>query len=96
MIEITRIDKFESPKVSAAIGNAATDSEESRSAEILTLRLPMRSTIQPPMGETKIAGRDEIATTSPAKAGESVRSRISQGIVIITMELPSPEAKLET
>jgi hypothetical protein len=55
----------------------------------------MRSTIQPPIGETKIAGREEIATTNPAKAGESVRSRISQGIVIITMELPSPEAKLE-
>jgi hypothetical protein len=36
-----------------------------------------------------------MAATNPAKAGESVRSRINQGIVIITIELPSPDAKLE-
>jgi hypothetical protein len=36
-----------------------------------------------------------MAATTPAKAGESVRSRINQGIVIITTELPSADAKLE-
>jgi hypothetical protein len=47
------------------------------------------------MGETRIAGRAETAATNPANAGESVLSRINQGIVIITTELPSAEAKLE-
>jgi hypothetical protein len=55
----------------------------------------MRSTIQPPIGETIIPGSADIAATSPAKAGEPVRSRINQGIVIMTIELPSPEAKFE-
>jgi hypothetical protein len=55
----------------------------------------MRSTIQPPIGETRIPGSADIAATSPAKAGEPVRSRINQGIVIMTIELPSPEAKFE-
>jgi hypothetical protein len=47
------------------------------------------------MGETTIAGSAETAATNPAKAGESVLSRINQGIVIITIELPSPDAKFE-
>jgi hypothetical protein len=55
----------------------------------------MWSTIQPPMGETKMPGSAETAATNPAKAGESVLSRINQGIVIIRIELPSPEAKFE-
>jgi hypothetical protein len=48
------------------------------------------------MGDTIIAGSAETAATNPANAGESVLSRINQGIVIITIELPSAEAKLET
>jgi hypothetical protein len=36
-----------------------------------------------------------MAATKPAKAGESVRSRINHGIVIMTIELPSPDTKLE-
>jgi hypothetical protein len=56
----------------------------------------MWSTIQPPIGETRIPGIADTAATKPAKAGESVRSRISQGIVIMSIELPSPDAKLET
>jgi hypothetical protein len=55
----------------------------------------MRSTSQPPIGETRIPGNAEIAATNPANAGESVRSRINQGIVIITIELPNPEEKLD-
>jgi hypothetical protein len=90
-----RIDVLVSPNVTAAIGNAATEREESRSAQILTARLPRWSTSQPPMGETTIAGSAETAATNPAKAGESVLSRINHGIVIITIELPSPDAKFE-
>jgi hypothetical protein len=48
------------------------------------------------MGDTIIAGRAETAATNPANAGESVLSRINQGIVIMTIELPSADAKLET
>jgi hypothetical protein len=83
------------PKVAAMIGKAATESEESKSAPMLTARRPKWSTIQPPIGETRIAGKAETAATTPANAGESVRSRINQGIVITTIEFPSAEAKLE-
>jgi hypothetical protein len=40
-------------------------------------------------------GKAEIAATNPAKAGESVRSRINQGIVIINIELPKPDEKFD-
>jgi hypothetical protein len=48
------------------------------------------------MGEMINPGMADIAATSPANAGEPVSSSISQGIVIMTIELPSPEAKFET
>jgi hypothetical protein len=48
------------------------------------------------MGEISNPGRAEIAATNPAKAGEPVSSRISHGIVIMTIELPRPEEKLES
>jgi hypothetical protein len=91
-----RIERLDSPNVIAIIGKAATESAESRSALMLTALRPMRSTNQPPIGETRIPGNAEIAATKPAKAGESVRSRINQGMVIITIELPSPEEKLDS
>jgi hypothetical protein len=93
---INKIDVLLNPKVVATIGNAATESEDSKSAPMLTARRPKWSTIHPPIGETRIAGKAEIAATKPANAGESVRSRINHGIVIITIEFPSAEAKLET
>jgi hypothetical protein len=37
-----------------------------------------------------------MAATNPANAGELVSSRISHGIVIMAIELPKPDAKLET
>jgi hypothetical protein len=86
---------LDNPNVAATIGKVATEKAESMSAPILTARLPMWSTIQPPRGDTSIPGSEDIAATNPAKAGESVRSRINQGIVIITIELPSPDAKFE-
>jgi hypothetical protein len=56
----------------------------------------MWSTSQPPIGEINKPGRAEIAATNPAKAGEPVSSRISHGIVIMTIELPRPEEKLDS
>jgi hypothetical protein len=47
------------------------------------------------MGEIINPGIAEIAATSPANADEPVSSRISHGIVIMTIELPSPDAKFE-
>jgi hypothetical protein len=47
------------------------------------------------MGEIRIAGNAVIAATNPAKAGEFVLSRINQGTVIMTIELPTPEEKFE-
>jgi hypothetical protein len=47
------------------------------------------------MGEIIKPGMADIAATSPANAGEPVSSSISQGIVIMTIELPSPEAKFD-
>jgi hypothetical protein len=96
MTAIIKMDVFVKPNVAATIGNAATESDESKSAPILTARRPKWSTIHPPMGDTMIAGSAETAATNPANAGESVLSRINQGIVIMTIELPSAEAKLET
>jgi hypothetical protein len=55
----------------------------------------MWSASHPPIGDTKMAGSVENAATSPANAGDPVRSRISQGIVIARMELPSPDEKFE-
>jgi hypothetical protein len=40
-------------------------------------------------------GIADMATTNPAKAGESVRSKINQGMVITTIEFAKPEVKLE-
>jgi len=48
-----------------------------------------------PIGEIKIPGNADIAATNPAKAGESVLSRINQGIVIINIELPKPDEKFD-
>jgi hypothetical protein len=56
----------------------------------------MWSTSQPPIGEINKPGRAEIAATNPAKAGEPVSSRISHGIVIMTIVLPNPEEKLDS
>jgi hypothetical protein len=56
----------------------------------------MWSTSQPPIGEINKPGRAEIAATNPAKAGEPVSSRINHGIVIMTIELPNPEEKLDS
>jgi hypothetical protein len=47
------------------------------------------------MGEIIKPGIAEIATTNPANAGESVLSKINQGMVIITIEFAKPEVKLE-
>jgi hypothetical protein len=66
-----------------------------RSAPILTALRPNLSTIHPPIGEIKIPGNADIAATNPAKAGESVLSRINQGIVIINIELPKPDEKFD-
>jgi hypothetical protein len=92
---MARIVKFDSPKVNAAIGNAITDSAERRSAPMLTALRPNLSTNHPPIGETKIPGKAEIAATNPAKAGESVRSKTNQGIVIINTEFPKPDEKFD-
>jgi hypothetical protein len=43
-----------------------------------------------------MAGSADTAATNPAKAGESVCSRTSQGTVIRTIELPNPEVKFDT
>jgi hypothetical protein len=56
----------------------------------------MWSTSQPPIGEINNPGSAEIAATNPAKAGDPVSSRINHGIVIMTIELPRPEEKLES
>jgi hypothetical protein len=63
---------------------------------MLTERRPIWSTSQPPIGEINKPGSAEIAATNPANAGEPVSSRINHGIVIITIELPSPDVKFET
>jgi hypothetical protein len=47
------------------------------------------------MGEMINPGMADIAATSPANAGDPVSSSISHGIVIMTIELPSPEAKFD-
>jgi hypothetical protein len=47
------------------------------------------------MGEIINPGSAEIATTKPANAGESVRSKINHGMVIITIEFASPDVKFE-
>jgi hypothetical protein len=91
-----RIVELESPEVNATMGNAMTASAESKSAPMLTARRPMWSTSQPPIGEINNPGRAEMAATNPAKAGEPVSSRMSHGIVIMTIELPRPEEKLES
>jgi hypothetical protein len=48
------------------------------------------------MGEISSPGKAEIAATNPANAGDPVSSRMSHGIVIMTIELPRPEEKLES
>jgi hypothetical protein len=63
---------------------------------MLTERRPKWSTSQPPIGEINNPGKAEIAATNPAKAGELVSSRINHGIVIMTIELPNPEEKLDS
>jgi hypothetical protein len=63
---------------------------------MLTVRRPIWSTNQPPIGEINNPGSAEIAATNPAKAGEPVSSRINQGIVIMTIELPRPDEKFES
>ena len=70
--------------------------DESKSAPTLTTRRPTWSTSQPPMGEIINPGIADIAATSPANAGDPVSSRISHGIVIMTIELPSPEEKFDS
>ena len=58
--------------MAATMGNAATESDESMSAPILTARRPKWSTIHPPMGDTIIAGSAETAATNPANEGDLV------------------------
>jgi len=48
------------------------------------------------MGEINRPGKADIAATNPAKAGEPVSSSISHGIVIMTIEFPRPEERLES
>ena len=47
------------------------------------------------MGEMINPGMADIAATSPANAGEPVSSSINHGIVIMTIELPKPDAKFD-
>ena len=61
----------------------------------LTNLRPVWSMIQPAIGEMSSGGNDAIATTIPAKRGESDCSRISQGMAIVTMALPRPEARFD-
>jgi hypothetical protein len=91
-----KIVELVSPEVKATIGNATTATAESKSAPMLTVRRPIWSTSQPPIGEINKPGSAEIAATNPAKAGEPVSSRISHGIVIMTIELPRPEEKFDS
>lgn len=77
------------------MGKAITDKAERISAPMLIGLLPTRSISQPPTGEIKSAGIEEIATTSPAFNGESNKDKTSQGIVIIISELPNPEVRLD-
>jgi hypothetical protein len=90
-----KIVELVSPEVNATIGNATTATAESKSAPMLTVRRPMWSTSHPPIGEINNPGSAETAATNPAKAGEPVSSRINHGIVIMTIELPRPEEKLD-
>jgi hypothetical protein len=91
-----KIDVLESPEVKATIGNATTATAESKSAPMLTVRRPMWSTSQPPIGEINNPGSADIAATNPAKAGDPVSSRINHGIVIMAIELPKHEEKLDS
>jgi hypothetical protein len=90
-----RIDAPVRFPVIASKGKATTDRAESRSAKILTALLPNLVIRTPPKGATRSEGIAESATTSPAKAGESVTSSVIQGIEIITTEFETPEKKLE-
>jgi hypothetical protein len=63
---------------------------------MLTERRPIWSTSHPPIGEINNPGSADIAATNPAKAGDPVSSRISHGIVIMTIELPRPEEKFDS
>jgi hypothetical protein len=92
----SRIEKPDRCPVSASIGKATTERAESRSATMLTALLPNRAIRTPPNGATRREGIADTATTKPAKAGESVTSRVIQGIVIITTEFEIPEKKFET
>jgi hypothetical protein len=56
----------------------------------------MWSTSHPPIGEINNPGSAEIAATNPAKAGDPVSSRINHGIVIMAIELPKHEEKLDS
>jgi hypothetical protein len=91
-----KIEVLESPEVKATIGKATTATAESKSAPMLTVRRPMWSTSHPPIGEINNPGSAEIAATNPAKAGDPVSSRINHGIVIMTIELPRHEEKLDS
>jgi hypothetical protein len=91
-----KIEVLESPEVKATIGNATTATAESKSAPMLTVRRPMWSTSHPPIGEINNPGSAEIAATNPANAGDPVSSRINHGIVIMTIELPKHEEKLDS
>jgi hypothetical protein len=50
----------------------------------------------PTNGETTMPGRLTNAPSKPAAAAEPVRSSTSQGMAIITIPLPKPEAMFET
>ena len=76
----------------ANTGKATTEIAEAKSVIILSWRLPNRSTAYPTSGVTKSAGRAESAATIPAAEARPVLFNTSQGIVTMTIPLPTDEA----